>query len=280
MIYDTKGVPPTIFTVASANTTTLYIPTSSSTNNTKKDKKKDNKEAENSAKNAKDKTLKGLTLVALYLNKDYLPEIYYLTIIIVGYTTYEGEHYWLNYLGINKLNYMISVNLLSGSLNSVFALDKIAPISIDLVYRCTYYTSKDRVRKIEIYTNSIKLKKGIGVIYPYAPYIKGKGYTLPFGKVTKIKNRLLIEPLITFLIPKEKRSIKLDSYIEEAKLIAYDKGDNYVLYNNTFSDYFGTESNRPSSPPSPIVEDLANKDNTPRNNLLPTNPTLFEDNPK
>ncbi|KAL2706601.1 hypothetical protein AAEP93_001851 [Penicillium crustosum] len=34
-----------------------------------------------------------------------------------------------------------------------------------------------------------------------------------------------------FLILKEKRPIKLDLYIEEARLIAYDEGDNYVLYN-------------------------------------------------
>jgi hypothetical protein len=33
------------------------------------------------------------------------------------------------------------------------------------------------------------------------------------------------------LIPKEKRAIKLDPYIDKARLIAYDEGDNYVLYN-------------------------------------------------
>jgi hypothetical protein len=33
------------------------------------------------------------------------------------------------------------------------------------------------------------------------------------------------------LIPKEKRATKLDLYIDKARLIAYNEGDNYVLYN-------------------------------------------------
>lgn len=43
---------------------------------------------------------------------------------------------------------------------------------------------------MEIYTKGIKLKKGTRVTYPYIPYIKGKGYILPFRKVRSIYSNL------------------------------------------------------------------------------------------
>jgi hypothetical protein len=60
---------------------------------------------------------------------------------------------------------------------------------VDLAYRRIYYTSKDRVKKIEIYIDRITLKPGTGVTFLYTLYIKGKGHSLPFGKVRSIRSR-------------------------------------------------------------------------------------------
>lgn len=89
---------------------------------------------------------------------------------------------------MDKVDFMLDYNLITGSPNSVFIVKKDSPtlISINLTYRRAYYIGKDRVWKMEMYTEGIKLKKGAGVTYPYVPYIKGKGYTLPFGKVRSI----------------------------------------------------------------------------------------------
>ena len=40
---------------------------------------------------------------------------------------------------------------------------------------------------MEVYSDSIKLKKGAGIIFLYTLYIKGKGYALPFGKERSIR---------------------------------------------------------------------------------------------
>ncbi|KAG0156252.1 hypothetical protein PDIDSM_3429 [Penicillium digitatum] len=313
----------------------------------------------------------------------------------IGFATCKGEHYWLNCAGIDKINHMLDCNLVTGSPNSIFAINS-TPISIDLAHRRACHAGEDRVRKMETFADGIKLKKGAGVTFPCAPCIKGKGHALPFGKersirkpgelihldvwgpisiashggehdfitftddatrftwlfllktrsqvtevyiqletylktqfgytvkrvhgddatehkplaiylaskgtvwdptppytkqlngVAEIKNRHLVEPLVAvmteyqlpkylwglllgginytmnrlyaskigmspyealfgkkpnlsnlralgcqcwFLIPKEKRNTKLDPHMEEARLIAYDEGDNYVLYN-------------------------------------------------
>ncbi|KAJ5472442.1 hypothetical protein N7530_006443 [Penicillium desertorum] len=113
----------------------------------------------------------------------------------------------------------------------------LAPISIDLTYRRIYYTGKDYIKKIEIYIDRIALKPSTNVTFLYTPYIKGKGYSLPFGKfsytIKKVysNNAPKYKPLTTYLSSYKKRAIKLDLYIDKARLIAYDKGDNYVLYN-------------------------------------------------
>ncbi|KAJ5462263.1 hypothetical protein N7530_010468 [Penicillium desertorum] len=140
---------------------------------------------------------------------------------IVGFATYEGEHYWLNCTGIDKVNYMLDCNLVTGSPNSVFATKRGSPaaISVDLAHRRVCHASEDRVKKIEVHVDGVALKPGTGVTFPCTPYIKGKGHSLPFGCQC------------WFLIPKEKRATKLDPYIDEARLIAYDEGDNYMLYN-------------------------------------------------
>ncbi|QQK44893.1 Retrovirus-related Pol polyprotein from transposon TNT 1-94 [Penicillium digitatum] len=86
---------------------------------------------------------------------------------------------------------------------------------------------------------------------PLATYLASKGtvwdptppYTKQLNGVAEIKNRHLVEPLVAVMtecqLPKylwglllgEKRNTKLDPHMEEARLIAYDEGDNYVLYN-------------------------------------------------
>ena len=85
---------------------------------------------------------------------------------------------------------ILDSNLVSGSPNSVFTIKKGSsptPISVNLAYRRAYHASKNRVRKIEVYSDSIKLKKGAGITFLYTLYIKGKGYTLPFGKERSIR---------------------------------------------------------------------------------------------
>ncbi|KAJ5478556.1 hypothetical protein N7530_004065 [Penicillium desertorum] len=128
---------------------------------------------------------------------------------IVGFAIYEGEYYWLNCNGIDKVDYMLDCNLIIGSLNLVFVVRKsrsnIAPISVDLAYRRVYYTSEDCVKKIEVYIDRIALKPGTGVTFPCTPYIKGKGHSLPFGKFGYIVKRVYgddipeYKPLTTYL---------------------------------------------------------------------------------
>ncbi|EKV21942.1 hypothetical protein PDIP_01670 [Penicillium digitatum Pd1] len=76
---------------------------------------------------------------------------------------------------------MLECNLVTRSPNSIFAINS-TPISIDLAHRRACHAGEDRIRKIETFANSVKLKKGAGVSFPCVPYIKGKGYTLPFSK--------------------------------------------------------------------------------------------------
>ncbi|KAG0157963.1 hypothetical protein PDIDSM_5475 [Penicillium digitatum] len=65
----------------------------------------------------------------------------------------------------------------------------------------------------------------------YASKIGISPYEALFGKKPDLSNLRALGYQCWFLIPKEKRNTKLDPYIEEARLIAYDQGDNYVLYN-------------------------------------------------
>lgn len=111
---------------------------------------------------------------------------------VVGFATYEGEHYWLNCSGINKVDAILDCNLVSGSPNSVFAIKKGSsptPISVNLAHRRAYYAGENRVRKMEVHSNRIKLKKGAGITFPYTLCIKGKGHTLPFGKERSIRSK-------------------------------------------------------------------------------------------
>ncbi|QQK46720.1 hypothetical protein Pdw03_1618 [Penicillium digitatum] len=209
----------------------------------------------------------------------------------MGFATCEGEHYWLNCAGIDKIDHMIDCNLVTGSPNSVFATQReIIPISIDLAHRRACHAGEERVRKMEIFADGVKLKKGAGVTFPCAPCIKGKGHALPFGEERSIRSKpgefihldvwgpisiashgvtevyIKLEtylktqfnyvikkvhgddapehkPLAAYLASKgtigmspyeaffEKRNTKLDPHMEEARLLAYDEGDNYVVYN-------------------------------------------------
>ncbi|KAG0156199.1 hypothetical protein PDIDSM_3376 [Penicillium digitatum] len=91
----------------------------------------------------------------------------------IGFATCEGEHYWLNCAGIDKIDHMIDCNLVTGSPNSVFATQReIIPISIDLAHRRACHAGEERVRKMEIFADGVKLKKGAGVTFPCAPCIK------------------------------------------------------------------------------------------------------------
>ncbi|QQK42944.1 hypothetical protein Pdw03_6845 [Penicillium digitatum] len=97
----------------------------------------------------------------------------------IGFATCEGEHYWLNCAGIDKINHMLDCNLVTGSPNSIFAINS-TPISIDLAHPRACHAGEDRVRKMETFADGVKLKKGAGVTFPCAPCIKGKGHALPF----------------------------------------------------------------------------------------------------
>lgn len=113
---------------------------------------------------------------------------------IVGYATYEGEHYWLNCCGVNKVDAMLDANfqtnLFTGSLNSVFATKAVStPISIDLAHRRACHAGENPDRKMETCSDGVKLKKGSSVTFPYTPYIKGKGHALPFGKERTIRSK-------------------------------------------------------------------------------------------
>ncbi|KAG0154714.1 hypothetical protein PDIDSM_282 [Penicillium digitatum] len=108
----------------------------------------------------------------------------------IGFATCEGEHYWLNCAGIDKIDHMIDCNLVTGSPNSVFATQReIIPISIDLAHRRACHAGEERVRKMEKFADGVKLKKGAGVTFPCAPCIKGKGHALPFGKERSIRSK-------------------------------------------------------------------------------------------
>jgi hypothetical protein len=111
---------------------------------------------------------------------------------IVGFAICEGEHYWLNCNGIDKVDYMLDCNLVTRSPNSVFAIKRgssPAAISMDLAHRRVCYASEDRVKKIEIYVDGIALKPSTGVTFLCTLCIKGKGHSLPFGKVRSIRSR-------------------------------------------------------------------------------------------
>ncbi|KAG0161169.1 hypothetical protein PDIDSM_8703 [Penicillium digitatum] len=56
-------------------------------------------------------------------------------------------------------------------------------------------------------------------------------YEALFGKKPNLSNLRALGCQCWFLIPKEKRNTKLDPHMEEARLLAYDEGDNYVVYN-------------------------------------------------
>ncbi|KAG0156026.1 hypothetical protein PDIDSM_3202 [Penicillium digitatum] len=85
---------------------------------------------------------------------------------------------------------MIDCNLVTGSPNSVFATQReIIPISIDLAHRRACHAGEERVRKMEIFADGVKLKKGASVTFPCAPCIKGKGHALHFGKERSIRSK-------------------------------------------------------------------------------------------
>ncbi|KAG0154462.1 hypothetical protein PDIDSM_30 [Penicillium digitatum] len=88
----------------------------------------------------------------------------------IGFATCEGEHYWLNCAGIDKIDHMIDCNLVTGS-------------------KLSCHAGEERVRKMEIFADGVKLKKGAGVTFPCAPCIKGKGHALPFGKERSIRSK-------------------------------------------------------------------------------------------
>ncbi|KAG0160526.1 hypothetical protein PDIDSM_8056 [Penicillium digitatum] len=79
----------------------------------------------------------------------------------IGFATCEGEHYWLNCAGIDKIDHMID----------------------------SCHAGEERVRKMEKFADGVKLKKGAGVTFPCAPCIKGKGHALPFGKERSIRSK-------------------------------------------------------------------------------------------
>ncbi|KAG0155364.1 hypothetical protein PDIDSM_939 [Penicillium digitatum] len=88
------------------------------------------------------------------------------------------------------IDHMIDCNLVTGSPNSVFATQReIIPISIDLAHRRACHAGEERVRKMEIFADGVKLKKGAGVTFPCAPCIKGKGHALPFGEERSIRSK-------------------------------------------------------------------------------------------
>ncbi|KAJ9481030.1 hypothetical protein VN97_g12481 [Penicillium thymicola] len=120
-----------------------------------------------------------------------LRDQYALSESVFGFATYEGEHYWLNCSGIDKVDVMLDCNLLSGSPNSIFATKKGSPttISIDLAHRRACHAGENRIRKMEICSEGIRLKKGAGVTFPCTPCIKGKGHALPFGKERSIRSK-------------------------------------------------------------------------------------------
>ncbi|KAG0156025.1 hypothetical protein PDIDSM_3201 [Penicillium digitatum] len=65
----------------------------------------------------------------------------------------------------------------------------------------------------------------------YASKIGMSPYEAFFGKKPNLSNLRALGCQCWFLIPKEKRNTKLDPLMEEARLLAYDEGDNYVVYN-------------------------------------------------
>ncbi|QQK42998.1 hypothetical protein Pdw03_6899 [Penicillium digitatum] len=94
----------------------------------------------------------------------------------IGFATCEGEHYWLNCAGIDKIDHMIDCNLVTGSPNSVFATQReIIPISIDLAHRRACHAGEERVRKMEIFADGVKLKKGAGVTFPCVLALRTSG---------------------------------------------------------------------------------------------------------
>lgn len=110
---------------------------------------------------------------------------------VVGFATCEGEHYWLNCSGINKVDVMLDCNLLSGSPRFIFTTKKGSPvpISIDLAHRRACHAGENMVRNMETRADRLKLKKGAGVTFPCTPCIKGKGHALPFGKERSIRSK-------------------------------------------------------------------------------------------
>ncbi|KAG0157409.1 hypothetical protein PDIDSM_4594 [Penicillium digitatum] len=105
-----------------------------------------------------------------------------------GMMTFKHQDFYGQSLPL--IDHMIDCNLVTGSPNSVFATQReIIPISIDLAHRRACHAGEERVRKMEIFADDVKLKKGAGVTFPCAPCIKGKGHALPFGKERSIRSK-------------------------------------------------------------------------------------------
>lgn len=69
-------------------------------------------------------------------------------------------------------------------------MDRITLIPLKLAYRRFIYAGKRRVKNIVYYTKGLALKPRTTILDHYVPYIKGKGYILPFGQNKRIKSAL------------------------------------------------------------------------------------------
>ncbi|QQK42943.1 hypothetical protein Pdw03_6844 [Penicillium digitatum] len=196
----------------------------------------------------------------------------------IGFATCEGEHYWLNCAGIDKIDHMIDCNLVTGSPNSVFATQReIIPISIDLAHRRACHAGEERVRKMEIFADGVKLKKGAGVTFPCAPCIKGDNYVVYNVRTKKIersRNVIFNENPSPASLPDPAYDLNITGMNQEHE---HDSQDRHIPIDFLRPHLENPFNIRSTSPPSPTVEDDPEDQTRAPNALDPSNPALFEE---
>ncbi|QQK44266.1 hypothetical protein Pdw03_8167 [Penicillium digitatum] len=196
----------------------------------------------------------------------------------IGFATCEGEHYWLNCAGIDKIDHMIDCNLVTGSPNSVFATQReIIPISIDLAHRRACHAGEERVRKMEIFADDVKLKKGAGVTFPCAPCIKGDNYVVYNVRTKKIersRNVIFNENPSPASLPDPAYDLNITGMNQEHE---HDSQDRHIPIDFLRPHLENPFNIRSTSPPSPTVEDDPEDQTRAPNALDPSNPALFEE---
>ncbi|QQK42053.1 hypothetical protein Pdw03_4907 [Penicillium digitatum] len=196
----------------------------------------------------------------------------------IGFATCEGEHYWLNCAGIDKIDHMIDCNLVTGSPNSVFATQReIIPISIDLAHRRACHAGEERVRKMEIFADGVKLKKGAGVTFPCAPCIKGDNYVVYNVRTKKIersRNVIFNENPSPASLPDPAYDLNITGMNQEHE---HDSQDRHIPIDFLRPHLENPFNIRSTSSPSPTVEDDPEDQTRAPNALDPSNPALFEE---